>query len=351
MGQVSEEPRRNWVNFSDKDELSEKYHARQVAQNWTWEEYSFGGEYASSMNLDTWLREYLIAIFVVFAPIDVIVAEAGLEKNLIKSARSDEEKAYYRSQAAIEDVHTKVYRALLEAFVADEAKLRGILDREVCAKNYPEVEALLRWSEKWLKMKMATPEEQRQKDLLALACIEGILITGKFCIPVYIGTLGYCLTTVAVNDQVSKDENLHYCHAMDKYREGKPLPASLITEMVTSLVEACTQFVYKKLDPTRCKRTPDAPVAKTMITQDNLVGYYKFLANGMLVKAGLNSIYREFVKCPLPFMVKLAQDRTENFFEVPTRQYHIGTQQVVDYSVDPFADPFAVLNGMCTVSA
>lgn len=336
-------PKRTWVKYSERDRLSEEFHGLQLAQTWTWEEHSFGGENASSKNLPEWLRKFLVDIFVYFTPIDVIVAETGLQNRLMKHSRSDEEAAYWRAQASIEDVHSKVYRNLLEAYITDDAVLRRTLDRACCARDHPEIESLLCWAEDWLSLEMEDKEEERQKDLLALASVEGIGITGNFPTIVYIGTLGFCSPTVKVNDQISKDENLHYHHAMAKYRQGRPLPKEFVVGMITSLIKACEKFVRSNLAPTKSETNPNAPPAKTMITQENLIGYYRFLANDLFYEAGLEPFYKDSTVCPLPFMTKIMQGRKENFFEVLTVQYHIGTKQIVDYSVDPFMDPLSLL--------
>lgn len=295
--------------------------------HWTAEEIKFSDDNWDSLDADT--KETLKGVLGFFAGADYLVNE-DLAENMIRIIDIPEVRCFYSFQMYIENVHGEVYSLMIENLVRDAAEKDRLLNS---CKTMPGVQKLYQWAEKWIRLTKEQEQENNPvlktyaeegaheeviedlaeiwcfvKQLIAFACVEGIMFSGAFAIIFWIKEQGVLPGLTFSNELISRDEGMHRDFACLLYRmvKNKP-PDSQILEIVKEAVEFKQELMIGLMD-----RLPG-------INIQDMKRYIEFVADNLLVKLGMPKYYK--VSNPLEFMDKISVSGLTNFFERRVGEY------------------------------
>lgn len=261
--------------------------------------------------LDENTKKFIKMILCLFAQLDGIVNENLLKNFQEKTSFLKEANHFYAMQAANETIHNETYSVLLETFIPDPIERAQALD---AIKHFTSIAKIAVWAYEWMK-----PERPILEQLVAFACIEGIIFQNPFAGIYYIKKMNKLPGLTMSNEWISKDEAIHTFFGMDlkalleeEYSSfagiGTRLHQDRVYEIVKSAVDVSTNF------------TRDAmKVDLVGLKLEDMVSYTECTADTMLTYMGYDELYK--TQNPLEWMALIAMPNKSNFFEKKVSEY------------------------------
>ena len=255
-------------------------------------------------------REFLSMVFAFFATAENSVID-NLALRFLREVQLKEAQHFYCSQLFMESIHSETYSriidVLLGAFATDpiavstqKAKLFNAVT------TVPSIRAKAEYAQKWID-DATRPLGER---LLAFGCVEGLGFISSFCAIFWLKKRGLLPGVCQANDLISRDETLHYVHAIELYQLVMDKPSEVrIREIITEYTALELAFVDEALQ-----------VAVIGMNATDMKEYVKFVADGIFRDLGLPPVYR--AKNPFGFMQMQSLEAKTDFFVKPVTQYH-----------------------------
>ncbi len=229
------------------------------------------------------------------------VVNGLIAARLSKEVPFVESQFFYRSQAAIEDVHAQTYAKLLLDIVSDPEErdeiLTGILQR-------PSVQALL----SYMKDSVSKPLPEF---LLRMVFAEGVFFQGCFCIPYWLQSRGLMPGLGQGNQQIGRDEGMHtrkHGIVYTMLNEDYKLPTDVIHAMAGD-VETLTMTFLK-----------DAiPIDQPSMNHNLLRDFVRQTIDERLGLVGQPPLFN--ARHSFPFMANLLLSKKTSFFERRVTEY------------------------------
>ena len=296
---------------------------------WTAEEISFKEDLAHWEKLDEDTKEVVKVVLAFFSGADAIVND-NLAENFLRKIDIMEVKCFYRFQLHIEDVHNEVYSLMIDNLIKNPEEKAHLFD---AIHTMPGVSKLYRWAQDWIHRTPlyeleANPILRQYEDdgadeevledlsyiwcsakqLVAFACVEGIMFSGAFAIIYWLKERGILPGLTFSNELISRDEGLHMRFACLMYNmiKHKP-PASQIKDIILEATEASKTLI------TSCMARMRG------MNKDDMCRYIEFVADDVSKRLGYLPIYGS--KNPFHFMDKSAFNGQTNFFERKVGEY------------------------------
>jgi len=289
-----------------RDEEVWRMYKQAFASFWSVEEVDLGHDSGDWSKLTEDEQYFIENVLAFFAAADGLVAENALLR-FYEEAGSAEVRCFYGFQAMMENVHSEMYSALIQAYVS--AERRAPLFRAI--ETMPCVSRKTEWTRKWLVSD--APSEAR---LIAFACAEGIFFSGAFCSIFWLKKRGLMPGLTFSNELISRDEGLHCDFACLLYKRMPPLPRETVLEIVEEAVSIEHEFVREAL-----------PVRLIGMNADQMCSYIEFVADHLLRELGLEA--RWGTPNPFEWMEFISLQRKTNFFESRVSEYklaHVGQE-------------------------
>lgn len=303
------------------------------AATWTAEEVDFKTDIAQISNGEVSKDVLRIVEYVLgfFSGADNIVNE-NLAENFLKTIKILEAQFFYGMQIQNENVHNETYSKTIEVYYKDDPDKKDALFNAV--STMPCIKKLFDWCEKWIRR---TPEQELEenqilqdyaengadeelvedlayiwctaKQLIAFACVEGIMFSGAFCIIFWIKELGLLPGLTFSNELISTDEGLHRDFAILMYSmiEHQP-PSEQVIDIIKEAVDFQKAFVGEMLIKPLTGMNVDLMTQYVMFAADNL-------SANLINKKVYNAVN------PFPFMDKISFNGVTNFFEKRVGEY------------------------------
>lgn len=307
------------------------YYKKAQSLNWTAEEIKFGRDLEDWEQLAPDVKEVLTTVLAFFSGADAIVND-NLAENFCRKIDILEVKCFYSFQMYIENVHNEVYSLMIENLVKDSVEKDRLLN--ACEKM-PHIQKLYKWAERWIHR---TPEDEMNenptlqqyiqegaseevvedlaeiwcfaKQLIAFACVEGIMFSGAFAIIFWVKEMGVLPGLTFSNELISRDEGLHRDFACFLYSllVHKP-PADQILQIVEEAVECNQELIGTCMD------------RLVGMNRTDMNQYISYVGDNLLVNLGYSKRYN--CKNPFVFMEKISFNGMTNFFERRVGEYGI----------------------------
>jgi len=294
------------------------------ANLWVVGEIDFQGDISDWEKLDEDTKLFIESTLSFFAGGDTIVGE-GAER-LYMLFDQPEIRAFYAYQIYNETVHGETYSLLIENLIKNKKRQNELFNS---FETMPHIQKLYLWAKKWVKY--STEEElltntnlnpdcktdrelaflhSTYKFICAQASFECIGFASSFASIFWIKERGILNALTQSNLLISKDESAHFMYACSILNMfvHKPNP-QVILEMVIELVDASKEFINASIDKL-------IGMNKQMMNT-----YIEFVADGLLLRIGLNKYYNVSLPAGMEFMNKLNFDDMNNMFEKKSTNY------------------------------
>lgn len=242
-------------------------------------------------------KKFLTHILSFFAQADGIVLE-NLGKNFSIETDIPEANLFFGIQAGIEAVHWDMYSLLIETLIENSEKEKAFN----AISNYPAIQSKADWISKWMNPETASLSQR----LIAFACTEGIFFSSSFAGIFYFKKCNLLPGVVTSNEFIARDEGLHRDFGCELVKI-LGLPDNVV-EIVKEAVEIENSFVRESLG-----------LDLIGLNADKMCDYVRFVADCLMVKLGLEKIYK--VENPFSWMDLISLTRKQNFFEGKVSEY------------------------------
>lgn len=274
------------------------------------------------------LKKIIKHVFGFFSGADGIVND-NLAANFLDRFDIPEIKCFYGFQIAIENIHNETYGQLINVLVEDEKERESLLN---AIHTMPNISMLYDWAQKWIHKTpddelesntLLDPENVRDrersiiwhtaKQIIAFACVEGIMFSGPFCIIFWIKEKGILPGLTMSNEKISTDEGLHcrFACSLFKLIKNKP-PKSQILEIVLEAVDFEKKFIESCLD------------RMIGLNREDMCSYIEFVGDKLLTMLGYQKHWNTKLPAALKFMEKISFNGMTNFFERKVGEYSMG---------------------------
>lgn len=239
-------------------------------------------------------RYFIKTILAFFAASDGIVNE-NICENFVKEVQYPEAKFFYGFQIMMENIHSLVYSQLIDTYIKDikeKDQLFNALD------NLPVVKKKGEWALNWIK------SDSFAERLVAFVAVEGIFFSGSFCSIFWLKSKGLMAGLGMANEFISRDEACHCefaIHLLNNHVVNKP-SKERIKEILLSALEIEKEFITETL-----------PVSLIGMNKELMSQYIEYVTDQLLIQLGVEPVFN--VKNPFDFMIQIALDRKNNFFE------------------------------------
>lgn len=283
-------------------EMFELYHVQSAAV-WSPSEMDFSEDTHHYNGLSDDLKRVVDLVNAFFSSTDGIIVD-NITTNLIRSARTIEERMFYHAQAFIESVHMETYSLITQSLVTDEGRRREIF-------SSADTVASVKAKDDWLISHM-NESKDRATLLLVFACSEGIFFTAAFIFIFYFRTKSLFPTMVFANEQISKDEMLHRDAGVTLYKREKMLYDADAHAIVRRAVELELDFVDEVIP---------RPLDGGLLDPADIKNYVRHLADHLLISAGHPPLYDIDIESIPTWMNDISMDQKSNIYELRVGNY------------------------------
>jgi len=313
----------------------------QVRAHWTADEIPWDQDMVDFPQLPEDVQHMVLTVMAFFTGADNLVIKNLVEK-FQQIVKVPEMVSFYIQQTAIEDIHAEVYADGVEALVPDPVKRNKLLhltsaNAEQKGDATPAILAKNRWALDWI-----TKDASYGQQTLAWACVEGIFFSGSFCVIFWVAQAypGKMPGLVFSNQQISKDEGLHYLFADTVHynlAEDLQVEPATIHAIIREAVDVEAEFMKQVFQ--RLTTGPDGEQIQQhleFVGMDyaKMLQYVQFVADTVATDFEQPKIYN--VANPFTFMNTINQDRKTNFFERRVANYGaVQREQASGWGVDP----------------
>lgn len=239
-------------------------------------------------------RYFIKMILAFFAASDGIVNE-NICENFVKEVQYPEAKFFYGFQIMMENIHSLVYSQLIDTYIKDDKEKTLLFN---ALEHLPVVKKKGEWALKWIK------SDSFAERLIAFIAVEGIFFSGSFCSIFWLKTKGLMSGLSLANEFISKDEASHTdfaIHLFNNHIVNKP-SKERVKEILLSAIEIEKEFITETL-----------PVSLIGMNKDLMSQYIEYVVDQLLIQLNIEPEFNS--KNPFDFMLQIALDRKNNFFE------------------------------------
>ena len=257
-------------------------------------------------------QRFVKNVLAFFSQADGLVNE-NLMTYFMNEVQLQESTLFYSIQSFMESEHNVTYSKLLDNLVKDQD------EKKACFNAITEIDSV-RQKAQFINKHMNFSERFAHR-LIAFACVENLLFAGSFSCLFWLKQRhpNILAGLYQSNAFISRDEYLHYLHAVALYRKLKYKPVvSVVHSIISEAVDNEIEFI--------CDSLPSSLVG---INGENMAQYIKFLADKMCGDFDVPPIYGVNAN-PLPFMETLGMNSKCNFFEVRPTEYRKATPDTCD---------------------
>lgn len=290
------------IKFPDID----NYYQTHQALKWELADIDMVSDLPDWVKLDEKAQRLIKYILAFFAAADSIVMK-NISANFASEVQYPEAISFYAVQNFMEEIHSRTYGRLIETYISEHTERVQLFN---AIRGMPAIKAKAKWAEKWI-----SSNEPFSKRLLAFAIVEGLFFSSAFATIYYIDSLhkmrGLCIS----NDYIARDENLHVEFAAHLYTRHivNKLSQEEVEELIYDAVEIEKLFVAESM-----------PDPLTGMNIKLMSQYVEFVADKLMNQFGYTSKYSH-VKCPFPFMDKIALQNQTSFFDQRPTEYKRNT--------------------------
>lgn len=272
---------------------------------WSHTELPYGSDYKDWEALSHDEKRFISHILAFFAASDGIVNE-NISTNILNRVKTPEVRDFYSTQFRMENVHSKVYRRLLESYIHDE-KLR--LELLNAIDTMPAIKAKAD-----IALDAMNADMTIGQILFFFMLVEGIMFMGAFISIFWLKKRGILKVLTDANYLISRDEGMHTDFAvlllnMEELIVNLP-DQDWAQAQVRMVVDAEDYFLRQAL-----------PVKLIGLNADEIMNFIKFQADVLLKRVGYDPIYG------ITEVSKTIQDiwspRQTNFFEHSPVEYNL----------------------------
>lgn len=320
---------KRYTFFPIEDEAAYRYFKLQEAALWNSNELDFSRDADQYEGFNEDLKRIVDLVHAFFASADGIIVENIVLRFLLE-CDTFEQKSFYIVQLYIEAVHSETYSLTINTLIKDPAKRNKLFQ---AIETVPIVKRKTEWMEKWMLSDLS-----RQHRLLAFVCAEGIFFQSSFFYIFWFRSKGVLQNIIFANEQISKDENIHCCFAMELYNRLPKLTDKEAHDIVGSAVDIECSFI-DYVTPTQ---------VEDLKPQDGK-NYVKTLANYLLASCGHAPLYSDIGTLP-NWTLEIANQQKSNFYEVRVGSYkQFSLSKALDWqgridkqASDPYTDPSSI---------
>jgi ribonucleotide reductase beta subunit family protein with ferritin-like domain len=316
---------KRYTFFPIEDETAYYYYKLQEAALWSSNELDFSRDADQYNGFNDQLKRIVDYVYAFFASADGIIAE-NIVLRFLQECDSFEQKAFYLAQLFIESVHSETYSLTTNTLIKDPNKRLELFQ---AMERIPVVKAKTEWMERWMNSELPRPYR-----LLAFVCAEGLFFQSSFFYIFWFRSKGLLPNIVFSNEQISKDENLHCCFAIELYNRLPKLTDKEAHDIFREAVEVESLFI----DEVTPQQVED-------LRPEDGKNYLKTLANYLLGCCGHPPLYEQV---DLPnWTLEIATQQKSNFYEVRVGSYkQFSLSSALDWrgriekrDSDPYTDP------------
>lgn len=280
---------------------------KSLASFWVPGEIDFTGDQKDWDSLTEGGQRAVKYVLAFFAGSDGLIGENALLKNY-EQIKHQEVRAFYSMQAAMEDIHNKVYADAIDFFIKNEEEKEKLF---ASLSNFPSIKKMTTWMQKNLAHDQNNAEETFPRRLLVGALAEGIFFSGPFCVIFWLKKQNKLISGLGTsNELISRDEGMHVEFAVLLYTTmiANPLPEEEVYQLVDEAVKLECEFVHEAL-----------PIEMLGMNAQLMDQYIRFIADRFLVSLGLGKKYKD--PCPFEWMETISLQGKSNFFEKRVSEY------------------------------
>jgi len=282
------------------DDIWQMY-KKAVASFWTTEEVDLSKDLKDWATLKHQEKHFIKHVLAFFAASDGIV-NANLVERFTDEVQVLEAKYFYKSQVAIENIHSEMYSLLIDTYVDTESERRFLFN---AVENLPCVKKKADWAIKWIRDQEATFAER----VIAFASVEGIFFSGSFASIFWLKKRGLMPGLAFSNELISRDEGLHTDFACLMYRHLVNKPSvERVYAIVSDAVNIEVEFLTQAL-----------PVDLIGMNSRLMRSYIEYVADRLLVELVCPKLYNS--ENPFDFMENISLSGKTNFFEKKVGEY------------------------------
>lgn len=272
-----------------------------VASFWTTEEVDLSKDLKDWETLKPQEQHFIKHVLAFFAASDGIV-NANLVERFTDEVQIWEARYFYKSQIAMENIHSEMYSLLIDTYVNSESERRYLFN---AIENMECVKQKADWAIKWIRDDVAPFAER----IVGFASVEGIFFSGSFASIFWLKKRGLMPGLAFSNELISRDEGLHtdFACLMYRYLENKPTQER-VYEIVKDAVRIEQSFL-----------TDSLPVDLIGMNSRLMCQYIEFVADRLLVELECEKLYHS--TNPFDFMESISLTGKTNFFEKKVGEY------------------------------
>jgi ribonucleoside-diphosphate reductase subunit M2 len=256
-----------------------------VASFWTTEEVDLSKDLKDWEILKPQEQHFIKHVLAFFAASDGIV-NANLVERFIDEVQVLEAKYFYKSQIAMENIHSEMYSLLIDTYVDSEVERRFLFN---AIENLECVKKKAQWALKWINDSVSPFSER----VVAFAAVEGIFFSGSFASIFWLKKRGLMPGLAFSNELISRDEGLHCDFACLMYRHLKNKPDK---EKVYSIIKDAVKIEQEFL-------TDALPVDLIGMNSRLMVEYIEFVADRLLTELELPKVFLNLYIHPSIFLI------------------------------------------------
>jgi ribonucleoside-diphosphate reductase subunit M2 len=256
-----------------------------VASFWTTEEVDLSKDLKDWEILKPQEQHFIKHVLAFFAASDGIV-NANLVERFIDEVQVLEAKYFYKSQIAMENIHSEMYSLLIDTYVDSEVERRFLFN---AIENLECVKKKAQWALKWINDSVSPFSER----VVAFAAVEGIFFSGSFASIFWLKKRGLMPGLAFSNELISRDEGLHCDFACLMYRHLKNKPDK---EKVYSIIKDAVKIEQEFL-------TDALPVDLIGMNSRLMVEYIEFVADRLLTELELPKVFLNLNIHPSIFLI------------------------------------------------
>ncbi len=282
---------------------------------WTHKEIDMSTDASDYANLTPGEQRFVKYILAFFAPGDGLV-NLNLAERFKRDVKILEVSYFYDFQIAMENIHATVYSMLLDTIIPSASE-KAILFNAV--ESMPIIKKISQYIED-CKNSTASFAER----LLRMACVEGILFQGCFCVIYWLQNRGLMRGLGQSNELIARDEALHTMFAMHLYtmiRKELKLSQHQVNDIFREAVDLAKEFIAEAL-----------PNGLAGMNASLMWAYIECQADNLLTLIDLLPLYGSTHN--LQFMEQLNLNNRTSFFERRVSEYsRVDTADTAEFEV------------------
>jgi len=274
---------------------------KSVASFWTTEEVDLSKDLKDWETLKPQEKHFIKHVLAFFA-----ASDGNVNENLVECFPDEvqilEAKYFYKSQIAMENIHSEMYSLLIDTYVENVEERKFLFN---AIENLECVKKKAQWAIKWINDDVSSFAER----VCAFACVEGIFFSGSFAAIFWLKKRGLMPGLAFSNELISRDEGLHTDFACLMYRHIKNKPSTeRIYEIVRDAVKIEQEFLTDAL-----------PVNLIGMNSRLMEQYIEYVADRLLTELQCPKLYNS--TNPFDFMENISLTGKTNFFEKKVSEY------------------------------